>query len=106
MPPLSVEMKVGERKVRLPDIFPGIPISLTDADATNPSIVVVSCNPEDNGGIVYRQKPEDTQEVFNRAGRIISADTGDIESIIGPDETVDLLITIKFGKATLTITHY
>lgn len=106
MPPLSIEMKLGEQIVTLPDILPGVPASLTDVDATKPSIVVISCNPEDNGGIVYRQKPEDTQEVFNRAGRIVSADMGDIEAVIGPDGAVDLPIATKFGKATLTIRHY
>lgn len=106
MPPLSAEMKVGERNVKLPDILPGVPISLTDADELNPNIVVVSCNPQDDGGIVYRQRPESTREILNRVFRLIRSDVGDVEAVIGRNETVDLPITTKFGKATLTITHY
>ena len=106
MPPLSVEMKINERKVKLPDILPGAPISLTDSNELNPRIVVVSCNPEDDGGTVYRQNIEGAQEIFNSIFRLVRSDVGDVEAVIGKNETVDLPVTTKFGKATLTITHY
>lgn len=99
-------MKVDERTVKLPDVSPGLPASLTDSSELNPNTVIISCNPKDDGGIVYRQRQEATLEIFSRLFRLVAQDAGEVEAVIGKNETVDLPITTKFGKATLTITHY
>jgi len=106
MPPLRVEIEIGEKKIKLPDIPPGIPGSFSDLNTMNPSVLIVSCNPEDNGGIVYRQDPGDTKEVRDNRLRLVHANTGNIETVIGDGEAINLPITTKIGQASLTLTHY
>lgn len=106
MPPLSVEMNIGERHIKLPDVTPGMPASITDMGDSSPSVLILSCNPEDEGGIVYRQIPEDSYEVFRRTLRVVRSKSGIIEAVIGKDETINLTLTTKVGKATLAVKHY
>lgn len=106
MPPINIKVRVGEKTVSMPDIPPGIPASLSDVDPSSPSVLVVSCNPDDDGGIVYRQKPDDTLEILGRALRIIDGDSGDIEAVIGRNETISIPLHTKFGKAILELRHF
>jgi len=106
MPPLRAEIIIGTKEIKLPDVPPGVPASMTDATETGPSVLILSCNQEDNGGIVYRQKPQDTQEILNQAFRLISSEKGSVEAVIGDKETISLPIITRFGKAILKITHY
>jgi len=106
MPPLRAEMKIGEREIKLPEIVPGLPASITDTGERDPSILVVECNLEDNGGVIYRQDPQNTAEIFNRQARLVASEGVHVEALIGKDETISVPVTTKFGKAVLSITHH
>lgn len=106
MSPINVEIEIGERSIKLPDIPAGTQISLSDMGAEKHSILVVGCNENDEGGLVRRQQPQDTRETLNRRFRIVSRHKGEIEAVIGNGEAVNLEVTTKFGRATLSLTHY
>ena len=99
-------MKIGEQSKALPDVFPGRPVRFTDTDDTGARVVVVSCNPEDDGGLIRQQAKQRTREVFNRALRVVSGRTGEGEVVISEDGSADLPITTKIGRIVLSFQHY
>jgi len=99
-------MKIGEQRKALPDIFPGRPVRFTDTDDASENIVVVSCNPEDDGGLIHRQAKQRSREIFNRALRVVAGKTGEGKVVIGEEGSADLPITTKVGRVVLSFQHY
>ena len=106
MPPINVEVKVGERKVSLPTIFAGGTASITDADPNGENVLTVICNPQDNGGIIYRQDVDKTTEILDGALRIVDPSDGKREVVLHKDESLSIDIHTKFGQATLVLTQF
>ncbi len=99
-------MKIGEQSKALPDVFPGRPVRFTDTDDTGERVVVVSCNPEDDGGLIHRQAKQRSREIFNRALRVVGGKKSEGEVIISEDGSADLPITTKVGRIVLSFQHY
>lgn len=104
--PLRVELEIQSHTLNLPDIGPkGPPGSFSHLDPQKPYILVVSCNPDDSGGIVYRADPETSQTILNNAIRLITEEAK-IEGVIGEKETYIRELITKQGLVKLTLTHY
>jgi uncharacterized protein (UPF0261 family) len=106
MPPISAQIEFDDRVIPLPDIQPDAPASFTDHEPDNPSVLIISCNPDESGGIIYRQDQESTVEVLNRKLRRISSSEGDLVAVIGEGASIDVNVTLKAGEAVLKLSHY
>ncbi len=101
--PLRVEIQ--SHKINFPDIVPGLPGSFSHLDPKTPYILVVSCNSDDSGGLVYRGNPETSQRILNNAVRLMTEEA-EIEAVIEQGGTYKRELITKRGLVELTLTHY
>lgn len=106
MPPIRVELEIADKKLKPGSIPPGVPGSFTDHNAEDPHLMIVSCNLDDDGGIVYRQDSGEGVLIANNRLRVVSDDIGDIEAVIGNGQSYERDITTKYGLGKLILTHY
>ncbi len=106
MSPIKAEMELQDRKLQLPDIDVGRPGSFTDFDPEDPHVLVVSCNPDDSGVLIYRQNIENTGLSHDRAIRFIRNMGDIIEAVIPLHESYERSIQTKDGSVIIKFTHY
>ena len=104
--PLRVELEIQSQKLNLPDIGPNDPPgSFSHLDPKEPHVLVVSCNPDDSGGLVYRGNLETSQTVLNDALRLMTEEA-DLEGVVGQNGTYERELMTRQGLGKLTLTHY
>lgn len=100
---IGVEISVFgvDGKTNLPDIGPQDPPgTFTDGN----SLLIVSCNRDDSGGLVSRRVSDDG--ILLAAGKLRVTDGfGDVEAVIPNGGSYTVSIASKVGLATLTFTH-
>lgn len=104
--PIKVELSFGEQSIALPDIEPqGPPTTLSHLDPNKPQIIIVSCNPDDQGGFVYTY---DADKSFVIPEHILSGMTegATMDAVIAPFERYQRDIRTKFGLGTLILAHF
>ncbi len=104
--PIKVELGIQSQLVNLPDIGPKDPPgSFTHLDPEEPCIVVVSCNPDDTGGFVYRGNPDTSQTILNNAVRLMTEEA-EVEAVIEQCGSYERELITKFGLGVLILKHY
>ncbi|MGE5327735.1 MAG: hypothetical protein ACM3KH_00190 [Thiobacillus sp.] len=106
-----VNLEIMGLSVPLPDIEPGgIPGSMMDNNPNNPRVLLMSCNDDDSGGVVYSANPEDSFYMFDRTTRGIHTADGieglDIEARIVRGGYYERHILTKRGMGRLVLAHY
>lgn len=107
--PIAVEMIINDNFLKLPDIGPfDPPGSFTDYTPDSPRLVVVSCNPFDNGGSVW-ETGVDNQILL--AGGLVRVLTEDRDSMhlaaeIEDSGSYQRDILTRRGLGRLTLQHY
>lgn len=106
MPPLRAEINLNGTVRPLQDVAAGEVATFTDY-TPNPSLLAIRCNPEDDGGVVYRITDPEYVELPALGVRLIEPDVGQIEAIIEPGGAAELTFrTRKFGDATMKLQQY
>lgn len=103
--PIRAEYKQGDLEAEAPDIMPG-EASVLPFEIKQPYTLVVNCNANDRGGMVYRI--EGSEEIRSRAQLSIMQLQGKLkpEAAIGNGEQYTRRAKIRGKLGTLTLTHY
>jgi len=104
--PIRVELGIQSRQLNLPDIGPlDPPGSFTHLEPKEPYIVVVSCNADDTGGLVYKANPNTSQTILNNTVRLLTEEA-DIEAVIEQYGSYECELITRRGVGKLVLTHY
>ncbi len=104
--PIKVELSYNQQVTHIPDVDPlGVPLRITHFDAIKPYIVVVSCNPDDQGGLVYRDEIRKSSQTTDQDMLDLSA-VAEIEAVIAPTGLYEREIQTKYGGGLLKLTHF
>lgn len=105
--PLRIEVSVGEFQANIPDLQPGGPsATLTDHGETESERVIITCGPEDNGGVVATH-PLSDEFVIGTSGLVeVNTDALRVEAIIPVGGVYVRGIRMRMGKGVLTVTHF
>jgi len=109
MPPLTVEIvariKKTETIVQMSDIPPGKSASMTHYEAEKPGVYVISCNPDNYGGIVSYRAPKDAMPIVHDGTHNIYGELTEVVAVVGHEQTVELPLQTRLGEAVMRITH-
>lgn len=104
--PLRVEIELQSRRLKMPDIGPlDPPGSFSHSDPLDPYILVVSCNPDDSGGLIYRGNPDTSIVILNNTVRLMSEEA-EIEGVVEKNSTFEHELMTRYGLGKIILTHY
>lgn len=104
--PIKIELSYGEQIIQMPDVDPSDhPRILSHFDPISPHIVVISCNADDTGGMLYTYAAD---ESFIKPAEELEGmtDGADIEAIIAPNNPYQRDLQTRMGLGVLSLRHF
>ena len=107
--PISVELNLNGTELKLPDIGPlDPPGTFTHHDPEHPKLLVISCNPLDDGGLIYTASIHNQILLARGLLRVLvdDRDSIELEAAIGTGGSYERKLLTSHGLGNLMFRHY